>query len=546
MTCVGNVYIILCIVVDQQRPAGHYALFCAAAVSLGGFVFGYDASIISGAITLVSRDFSLNDWQTGFLVGSPTLGAVIAAIFAGAAADLIGRKKVLLGIAFLYLLSGVVAALAPSYSWLLIARFIGGLAFASLMLAPVYIAEISPPESRGVLVSINQLNIVLGFSAAYFSNFVLLKLSASHLGWTAALGIDSHAWRWMLGSEMLPAAIWFLLLFAIPESPRWLVMRGNSASARSVFKALYPRRSEGELAALTEIVQATASRGERSLRQRLAQLWSPSLRYALIVGTLVGIAQQITGVNAVYFYAPVIFEQTGVGTNAAFAQAVWVGVINVVFTIIAMIAIDRWGRKPLLVAGLTGVFLSMMICSWGFNQARYELKSADVASLATIVDTGQLAPLVDREFDSDVAFKRALRVSLGDLHAKSAEGALIQAAIRISSTTVLIGVLGFVASFAVSLGPVMWVLFSEIFPNNIRGLAISFVGLINSAVSFVVQLVFPSELSTLGASWTFLLYGLFALASLAFVVWLLPETRGKSLEQLETEFKRRAVRAVSQ
>lgn len=526
---------------DQQRPAGHYALFCAAAVSLGGFVFGYDASVISGAIGLVSRDFSLNDWQMGFLVGSPTLGAVTASMFAGAAADLIGRKKVLLGIAFLYLLSGVVAVLAPSYAWLVIARFIGGLAFASLLLAPIYIAEISPPQSRGLLVSINQLNIVVGFSAAYFANFVLLRLSSSHLGWAVALGMEAHAWRWMLGSEVLPAVAWFSLLFAIPESPRWLVVRGNPALGRKVFSSLYPNHSERELAALIEVVQATAGRSERSLRQRLSQLWSPSLRYALICGTIVGIAQQITGVNAVYFYAPVIFEQTGVGTNAAFAQAVWVGVINVVFTIVAMIAIDRWGRKPLLVAGLAGVFLSMMICSWGFSHARYELKSADLASLATAVDTGKLAPLVGREFESDVAFKRALRASLGDLQAKSAEGALIQAAIRISPATVLFGVLGFVASFAVSLGPVMWVLFSEIFPNNIRGLAISFVGVINSAVSFLVQLVFPSELSIFGASWTFVLYGLFALVSLALVMWLLPETRGKSLEQLENEFARRAV-----
>jgi sugar porter (SP) family MFS transporter len=520
---------------------GAYGLLCAIAVALGGFVFGFDASVISGTIGLVSRDFALDDWQVGFLVASPTLGAVMASLVAGTLADIVGRKKVLIAIAFLYVLSAFASAWAPSYAWLVLGRFIGGLAFASLILAPIYIAEIAPADARGRLVSINQLNIVVGFSAAYFCNFAFLQLSRSGLDWVHALGIDVHTWRWMLGAGSVPAVIYFLLLFFVPESPRWLVMQHQDKRGRAVLERLLPRLSGSEIELQLDEIRATAAVGEDGLRGRFGQLFGPKVRYALIVGLIVGVAQQITGVNAVYFYAPVIFEQSGVGTNAAFAQAIWVGVINVLFTVVAMTFIDRWGRKPLLVVGLAGVFVSMSICAWGFSQARYQLSQEDVQGLATVVESQRLEPLVGRQFNSDVEFKQAMREVLGDAETRKAESALIQAAIQINPVLVLLGILGFVASFAVSLGPVMWVLFSEIFPNRLRGLAISFVGVINSAVSFTVQLVFPRELSILGAATTFLIYGIFALIGLCLVLWLLPETRQKSLEEIEAEFARRAV-----
>ena len=516
-----------------------YGLFCAVTVGLGGFVFGYDASVISGAIGLVRADFSLSDWEAGFLVGAPTLAAVLASVAAGTVADLIGRKKVLLVIAFLYVLSGVACVLAPNYSALVAARFIGGLAFASLILAPVYIAEISPAAARGRLVSINQLNIVVGFSAAYFANYGLLRLSASHLEWVGRVGLDVAAWRWMLGAEMVPAAMFFLLLFLIPESPRWLIVRGRVDRGAAIIARLLPEQSDGERAALIDEIRATAHSHEPPFRERLVQLLVPAVRAALLIGLIVGVAQQITGVNSVYFYAPVIFEQSGVGTNAAFAQAIWVGIINVIFTVVAMMFIDRWGRKPLLIVGLAGVFMSMAACAWGFGHASYRLDSSAVERLAPVVETQLLAPLIDRPFANDVEFKRALRETIGTARARTAESALIQAAIQINPVLVLLGILGFVASFAVSLGPVMWVMFSEIFPNRLRGLAISVVGVVNSAVSFLVQVVFPWELSTVGAAWTFMIYGLFALAGLWLVVLLVPETRGRSLEQLEDDFARR-------
>ena len=514
------------------------ALTCAIVVSLGGFVFGFDASVISGVVGFVAAEFDLNDWQTGFVVSSPTLGAMLASIVAGALADQIGRKRVLLTIAFLYILSAVTSAIAPSFEVLAAARFIGGMAFASLIIAPIYIAEIAPSHLRGRMVSINQMNIVVGLSAAYFANYLLLQLSQSGAEWVTSLGIDTHTWRWMLGIETIPATIWFVLLLLTPESPRWLMLHGREERARSVVQQLIPALDAEQVGRWVEEVRRTAATAMDPLAQRLRQLLSPAMRFVLIIGLIVGIAQQITGVNAIYFYAPVIFEQSGVGTDAAFAQAVWVGIINIVFTIVAMICIDRFGRKPLLVIGLSGVFVSMTLCAWGFHNATYQLDADDLPALSEQIDTERLQPLVGTTFDSGVEFKRALRNALGDSEARAADGALLQAAININPMLVLIGILGFVASFAVSLGPVMWVLFSEIFPNRIRGIAISVVGVINSTVSFSVQLIFPWELTNLGAALTFLIYGLFAVLGLILVVWLLPETRGKTLEQLETELGR--------
>jgi SP family arabinose:H+ symporter-like MFS transporter len=219
---------------------------------------------------------------------------------------------------------------------------------------------------------------------------------------------------------------------------------------------------------------------ERSTeRAALRELFRPAMRLVLVIGVSVAILQQVTGINSVFFYAPMIFEQSGIGTDASFMQAVLVGLVNLVFTVLAILFIDRLGRRPLLGAGLTGIAVCMLLLSYGFGAA------------------------------------------------------------DMNPTIILVGILGFVASFAISLGPVMWVLFSELFPNRVRGLAISFVGLINSAVSFLVQLIFPWELQNLGNSVTFLIYGLFAIVGLIILMRLLPETKGKSLEELEAELVRR-------
>lgn len=506
------------------------SLFIALIVSLGGFVFGFDASVISGVVSFVAIEFNLSDWQQGFVVSSPTLGAVLASLVAGTMADRVGRKKVLVTIAFLYVISAVFSALSTSYEMLVAARFIGGLAFASLILAPIYIAEISPAERRGKMISINQFNIVIGLSAAYFANYYILNLAQSDASWVTTLGITDNVWRWMLGLEIIPATLFFLLLLLIPESPRYLAISGQHEKAQQVLEQLHGK--EAMQKELLEI-ESYSHQKEQNLWASVKDLFATKMRLVLVIGLIVAISQQITGVNAIYFYAPSIFEQSGVGTNAAFAQAIWVGVVNVVFTVIAMLLIDKVGRKPLMVVGLTGIFLSMSLCYFGFSNATYQLTPEKIAEFN--IETQKIEPLIGVEYASDLEFKKALKDTLGEQDFKVNEADLIQSAISINSTVVLLGILGFVASFAVSLGPVMWVLLAEIFPNHLRGIAISFVGVVNSGVSFSVQLLFPWELSNLGTALTFLIYGLFALLGLALVMWLLPETKGKTLEQIEQD-----------
>jgi MFS family permease len=228
-----------------------------------------------------------------------------------------------------------------------------------------------------------------------------------------------------------------------------------------------------------------------------------------------------------------IFEQSGVGTDASFSQAILVGLINLVFTIIAIALIDKLGRKPLLIFGVSGIVITMFLLSYGFKQATYTLTNESVTALPAEISQEKLAPMLNQTYEDDVSFKQALQGSLGKETAQAFESQLITAAVSMNSWLILLCILGFVASFAVSVGPVMWVLFSELFPNWIRGLAISFVGLVNSAVSFGVQVVFPWELENLGSSLTFMIYGVFALLGLIFIILKLPETKGKSLEELE-------------
>jgi sugar porter (SP) family MFS transporter len=521
----------------HHKPS--YALYCAVIVSIGGFVFGFDASVISGVVGFVATEFDLTPIQSGFVVAAPTASGLAGTMLAGPLSDVFGRRKILMVVAFLYVLSALASAFATSYLMLVAARAIGGLAFTSLMLAPLYIGEIAPPAARGRAVSINQLNIVVGLSAAYFTNYFLLKLSGTQLDWVVALGIDTQVWRWMLGIEILPAAIFFLMLFTIPDTPRWLMLKGREAEATRVVETLLPA---AEAAAEIEVIRHSSATRSESVWRRIGDIFGTKMRLALLVGLVVAVAQQITGINAIFFYAPTIFEQSGIGTNAAFSQAVMVGLINVVFTVVAMALIDRWGRKPLLVLGLLGIVASMGVCSWGFATAQYRITPPALAELEQSqaaqggVDTAALRPLVGQSYASDVAFKRALKAVLGEQAVRDHQSELLESAIQMNPILILVGILGFVASFAVSLGPVMWVLFSEIFPTQLRGVAVSFVGFVNSTVSFFVQLVFPVELDTLGAAATFAIYGAFALLGLVLVLRLLPETRGLSLEELEAVF----------
>ena len=509
-----------------------YTIFVSLVVALGGFLMGFDASVISGVVKFIELEFDLSKMELGWAVSSLTLSATIAMMVSGPLSDRYGRKVLLKIAAILYTISAIGSALAPSFLFLVVARMIGGFGVgASLILAPMYIAEIAPPDMRGRMVSFNQLNIVLGISVAFFTNYLILQFGGLESAWAQSLKFDAYNWRWMLGLETLPAAFYFFSLFYVPESPRWLVMRGREAEGLEVMS-----RASGSEAAEKQVaaVKASIASNDKKEKVPLSKLFMPAMRLILIIGIVVAVLQQITGINSVFFYAPMIFEQSGIGTDAAFSQAILVGLTNLVFTILAIAFIDRFGRKPLLSFGVAGIALCMFILSAGFYSASYTLTEKSIAKLSEEIPVEKIMQLKDKTFNSDVSFKNALADTLTEKVAKEYESELIAAAINMNPWVILFGIIGFVASFAISIGPVMWVLFSEIFPNWIRGLAISFVGFINSAVSFLVQLVFPWELSVFGSAGTFLIYGVFAAVGLVFILLLIPETKGRSLEELET------------
>ncbi|WP_367390758.1 sugar porter family MFS transporter [Lewinella sp. LCG006] len=509
-----------------------YIVTTALIVALGGFLMGFDASVISGVNKFIELEFSLTKLQVGWAVSSLTLTATLAMLVAGPLSDKIGRRQVLKIAAILYALSAIFSAIAPSYVTLVLARMLGGFGVgASLIIAPMYIAEISPAAIRGRMVSFNQLNIVLGISVAFFTNYLILQWGKSDASWVQTLKFDEWNWRWMLGIEAIPAVLYFLGLFFVPRSPRWLVMKGEFDEALEVMsKATGPQVANEEMSEIKKAIDADTNKQEAPL----SELFKKSMMLVLTIGIVVGVLQQITGINSVFFYAPMIFEQSGIGTDASFSQAIYVGLINLVFTLIAIALIDKLGRKPLLIGGMAGIVICMFLLAYSFNTATYTLTETAVSSLPAEVNKDALATIVGTTFDNDLDYKASLSAAIGDA-AGTYESDLLKGAININPTIVLLGILGFVASFAVSIGPVMWVLFSELFPNKVRGLAISFVGLINSAVSFLVQLVFPWELATLGTGTTFMIYGIFGLIGLIFIVLVVPETKGKSLEELERQ-----------
>jgi MFS family permease len=508
----------------MQKPPNNKGFTYALVVALGGFLMGFDASVISGVVSFIESEFQLDKLQVGWAVASLTLTASLAMLIAGPLSQRFGRISILKLAACLFAVSAILSALAPNYFWLVAARMLGGFGVgAALIIAPMYIAESSPPELRGRRVSLNQLNIVIGISAAFFTNYAILLFAQS-----AMFGIDlQNAWRWMLGIEALPALLYLIGLYIVPESPRWLMLKGRDTEAKEVLDA-----SLGTQKAHIEINNIKTDLARPEHKTPVLELFQKPLRLALFLGLTLAITQQITGINAIFFYAPMIFEQSGIGTNASFVQAILVGLTNLVFTLLAIAFIDKVGRKPLLVFGLSGIAFFMMMLAYQFSNAQYIISATDLQGFDGVV-LSQLQSIQEQVFASDIAFKTALSITLGTEQALSLEAELLAAAININATWVLIGILGFVACFAVSIGPVMWVLFSELFPNRLRAIAISCVGLVNSAVSFLVQLVFPWELANFGSALTFAIYGTFSIIGLVIVIRWLPETKGRSLESIE-------------
>jgi MFS family permease len=496
----------------------------ALIVALGGFVWGFDATVISGAVPFIQKYFQLTgdrgDLLLGLAVSCLGWGVLGGTAVAGYFGDRFGRKKVLITTAVLFAVSSLASALTTHFWLFVAARVLGGIAVGgAILIAPVYIAEISPPKYRGSLVSLNQLMIVSGISASFFSNYYLVN-------------VGENNWRWMLGMDAVPATLYFFLLFAVPESPRWLFGRGQEEQARRILA-----QAGGAQQAEEELGRIRQSFAEKAPGVRLAGLFGPRMRFIMFIALAIAFFQQITGINAVFYYLPTIFAQTGGGIDDAFWRSVLVGLVNLGMTFVAIRFVDRLGRKPLLLIGAAGMAVSLLTCSWAFHDSTYGLtdKSFEVLQ-KNQAPTGLIADLraADKPvYRTETEYLEGLEKTLGADRVKAHKDTLVTAGLNIRSWLVLGAIMSFVASFAISLGPVMWVLLSEIFPNQYRGVAMSLVGFLNSATSASITFIFPWELSHFGSHGTFLGYGLMAVATLAFVFFFIPETKGKSLEELE-------------
>lgn len=514
-----------------------FIILISLIVALGGFLLGFDSAVISGAVPFYRNVFGLENGSLllGLSVSAIIFGAIGGNFIGGILADIFGRKLVLIMTAALFTFCALATSLTSNLAFFIIARMIGGLGVGmSILVAPMYIAEIAPREKRGTLVSINQLNIVLGISAAYFTNyFILQKVTDPSLNW-----------RWMLGIGAIPAVLYFLLLYIIPQSPRWLALKNRDNEARETLVKIGGEQYANQV--FKEIKESIGKSQEHS-GINFRQVFQKKMTLILIIGLGIAFFQQITGINAIFYYAPMIFGMAGGGQDAAFAQAIILGLTNVAFTVVAMFLIDRLGRKPLLIIGSIGIMVSLSMAGFAFKAAKYNLSDQALAKIMqeaakneessaadlAVLESG-LHSLANTEYDNEIAFFKETKKQIGPENYNNFKSLILENSISMNAVLVLIGLILYVASFAISLGPVMWALLSEIFPNRMRGVMISIVGTWNSVVSFSVATIFPTELEVIGSSLTFLIYAFLGFLTLLFVLKFVPETKGKSLEELET------------
>jgi len=450
---------------NQEKGSLAYVIAVCMVAALGGLLFGYDTAVISGAIGFLQTRFALDPAWTGWAASCALAGCVLGVAVAGTMSDMLGRKKMLILSAVFFLVSAIGTALPRNITEFVIFRIIGGLGVgAASMTSPMYIAEISPARIRGRMVSANQFAIVTGILAAYFVNYFIAGQGDE--AWNVSFG-----WRWMFASEALPALLLLLLLLPVPESPRWLVKQQQEDNALNVLRRVCGiQQAKKELAAIRQAIEAEGG----SLRM----LFRPGMRIVLVTGIALAVLQQVTGINVIIYYAPVIFKELGSGTDSAFLQTVVVGTVNLTFTIVAIWTVDRLGRKPLMIIGALG----MGFCLWSFGLA------------ACFEKTG---------------------------------------------AWVLVLILGYIASFALSLGPVVWVVLAEIFPTIIRGRAMALATVCLWAANFVVSQTFPimNENSFLVEKFhhgfPFWVYGTLCGVTILFVWLFVPETKRKTLEEIE-------------
>lgn len=453
---------------DSQGSTPYLVLVCLVA-TLGGLLFGYDTAVIAGAIGFLQKHFALQPYQEGWAASSALAGCILGVACVGTLSDRLGRKGILIGAAVLFLVSAVGTALPRTLTTFVIFRFIGGVGVGvASMTSPMYIAEISPARIRGRMVSLNQFAIVLGMLVVYFVNYFIEGLGDE--AWDIAVG-----WRWMFGSEAIPAVALLVLLFVVPESPRWLIKQGRHDEALSILTRVNgPAEARREMAAIEEALAHEPG----SVRQLLM----PGMRLALFIGVGLAVLQQITGINVFLYYAPEIFKTIAESqSNVALLQTVVVGAVNLGFTIIAIWTVDRLGRKPLMLVGFTGMAASL----FGLGLAAFYQQTA---------------------------------------------------------AWVLVFILGYIASFALSVGPVTWVILAEIFPTRIRGRAMAVATLFLWTANLIISQTFPMMdkndwlVAMFHHAFPFWLYGAFCVVAIVFVAAFVPETKGKSLEEIEKQW----------
>ena len=427
--------------------------------ALGGFLFGFDTAVISGTTSSLETVFGLSHWRLGFTVASALIGTIIGSLFIGFPGDRFGRKNMLIVMASFYTVSAIGSALAQNWYFFIFFRFLGGLAVggASVM-SPMYIAEISPAKIRGKLVALQQFNVVTGILIAFLSNYFI-----------ARTGLE-HSWRWMLGVETFPAALFFFLLFTIPRSPRWLVMHNRNDEARDVLISIgNPRYKE----VLQEITQSIRDGGEKTKEPLFQKKYS----LPIITTILIAFFNQMSGINAIMYYAPRIFEMTGLQQDASLLQSVAIGVTNMIFTVLALFTIDRFGRKNLLIVGSFGMIFFLGMIARAFYLENF------------------------------------------------------------NGYSVMLYLVGFIAFFAYSQGAVIWVFISEIFPNRVRAKGQALGSFTHWFMAAVVSWIFPvaANSQVIGGARSFGLFAIMMILHLFFAWKIIPETKGKSLEQIQQE-----------
>lgn len=516
-----------------KNPDQNVTMFSLIA-AFGGFVFGLDAANISGAIRYISSIFELDAIEQGTLVGCALIGVIFALFFTGTLVERFGRSKVLLGIGLTYSLSSILSALAVNYEMLVVGRFIGGVAFASITVSAMYIGEIAPADKRGKFVSVNQFMIGLGLLFAFVINYFLVK-SLPEATWLN----NENIWRVMLGAELIANAVWVFLLLKIPESPRWLIKQGRDEEALKVFAKI---ANKDEIEDLVSKVKSSLAQDDKlDTKGQLKELFSKRMRFVLFIAVAYAIVQGATGMNAVLFFAPMVFEQVGMSVEDTFMQTITTGVVGLLATLIAIGFVEKLGRRVLTLAGLILVVVAHGSTYFGFSQARYVFDDSSItaikAELVNIeVNTDIIESLRGQSFSSDVELKKTLAESFNKKTLPLVSGAIINATIKdVNAPLVLFGIFAFLAAFNLSIGPIMWVLFSEVFPNSVRSVALPFAALVQTISSWSIQQFFPWQLDNMGVASIFGLYASVGLVGLVIMYFVLPETKGKTIENLEKE-----------